>query len=298
MTDPAADPILDVAFFAVGSCRGLERLTHRGGRWRTVRFPALAVLLRHATRGWVLYDTGYAGRYFDVLRRWPYRLLGPLLGARLSPEEALTAQLMARRGVRTENVRTLVVSHFHLDHIAGLRDFPAAEIFCTQTALGSVGELGGGWQAARQVFHPDLLPTDFAGRVRPLSDRDAGPAEGFAKVWDLFGDGSLRAVSLPGHAAGQVGLRFRCRSTEYFLVADACWHEAALHERPSTLSWAERLFSHDSVAGASTRSRLQTFVLERPSVQVVPSHCPCAVTRHVARPTEKNDPPGDCHVAP
>ena len=277
---PASLP--DVAFFAVGSCRGPERLASRGASWRAARFPALAVLGQHATRGWFLYDTGYAPRYFEVLRRWPYRLLGPALGARLRPGEGLAEQALARLGVAPEAVRTVVVSHFHLDHLAGLRDFPAADIVCTEAALASVRGLRGGWRAARQVFHPDLLPEDFAARVRPLSDRDAGPAEGFTRTWDLFGDSTLRVVALPGHAVGQAGLRFRCRGAEYFLIADACWHTAALDEPDARPGWAERLFSAEPEAGAATRRALRSFVRAHPAVHILPSHCPRTVARHVA----------------
>lgn len=155
-TDP--DLIRDAAFFAVGSCRGPERMARRRGSWHVVRFPVLAVLLRHATCGVVLFDTGYAPRYFDVLRRWPYWPLGSLLGARLSAPEALPAQMLARCDVRPGDVQTLIVSHFHLDHIAGLRDFPAAGIVCSQAALASIDGLRVGLRAAHQVFHPGLLP--------------------------------------------------------------------------------------------------------------------------------------------
>lgn len=283
MISPTIDLILDAAFFAVGSCRGPERMARRQGPWRVVRFPALAVMLRHATRGVILFDTGYAPRYFDVLRRWPYRLLGPGLGARLSATEALPAQMLARNGVRPGDVQTLIVSHFHLDHIAGLRDFPRAEIVCSQAALTSVQSLReGGWRAASRAYHPGMLPEDFAARVRPLPDLAAQPAEGFAHTWDVFGDGSARAVSLPGHAAGQLGLRFRCRGEEFFLVADACWHEAGLREHEGPHPLAERLFWEDPVEGKRTRRLLETFASVRPEVRLIPSHCPRAVARHAA----------------
>ena len=279
MISPPTDLILDAAFFAVGSCRGPERMARRQGSWRPVRFPALAVMLRHATRGVVLFDTGYAPRYFDVLRRWPYRLLGPALGARLSVDEELPAQMRARCGVRPGDVRTVIVSHFHLDHIAGLRDFAAAEIVGTQTALASIQGLRGGWRGALRIFHPDLLPTDFAARVRPLRDGDARPAEGFARTWDVFADGSVQAVDLPGHAPGQIGLRFRCGGEEFFLVADACWHESGLGEHDGPHPLAEWLCWDDPRTGRKTRRLLETFVRERPHVRVVPSHCPRAVAR-------------------
>lgn len=283
MITPTPNPILAAAFFAVGSCRGPERMARRQGPWRPVRFPALAVLLRHATRGLILFDTGYAPRYFDVLRRWPYWLLGPGLGARLSAAETLPAQMLARCGVRPNEVQTLIVSHFHLDHFAGLRDFPSAEIVCAQAALASIQDLRtGGWKAAKHAYHPALLPADFAARVRPLPDGDSCPAEGFARTWDMFGDGSLRAVSLPGHAAGQIGLRFRCRDEEFFLVADACWHEAGLSEHDGPHSLAERLFWEDSAEGKETRRLLETFARHQSEVHLILSHCPRAVPRHVA----------------
>ncbi len=282
MIAPMADLIFDAEFFAVGSCRGPERMARRQGPWRSVRFPALAVMLRHATRGIVLFDTGYAPRYFDVLSRWPYWLLGPGLGARLSAEEALPAQMLARCGVRPSDVQTLIVSHFHLDHVAGLRDFPAAEIVCTQAALASIQNLSnGGWQAAKRAYHPGLLPTDFAARVRPLPDRNARPAESFAHTWDVFGDGSVRAVSLPGHAMGQIGLRFRCRDEEFFLLADACWHEAGLREHEGPHPLVEWLFWDDPAEGRKTRRLLEAFARDRPDVHLIPSHCPRAVGRHL-----------------
>lgn len=283
MTISTNDFILDAAFFAVGSCRGPERMARRQGGWRAVRFPALAVRLRHATRGAVLFDTGYAPRYFSVLRRWPYWLLGPGLGARLSAEEVLPGQLLARGGVRPGDVQTVIVSHFHLDHIAGLRDFPAAEIVCAPAALASIqGLSGGGWRAAAHAYHPGLLPVDFAARVRSLRASDARPAEGFTQTWDVFGDGSVRAVSLPGHAAGQIGLRFRCRGAEFFLVADACWHEAGLGEHEGPHPLAERWFWEDPVEGRKTRRLLAAFARERPEVRLIPSHCPRAVPRQIA----------------
>ena len=40
---------------------------------------------------------------------------------------------------------------------------------------------------------------------------------------DLFGDGLLHLVCLPGHARGQIGLLIKLASRYLMLLADACW---------------------------------------------------------------------------
>ena len=289
MMKPATDLIREARFFAVGSCRGPERLARCGGSWRPMRFPSLAVMLRHETRGTILFDTGYAPKYFEVLQRWPYRLLTPLLDARLTENESLSTQMCIQCKIMPTDVSSVIISHFHLDHIAGLKDFSAAELICEREALDSIRALKGGWRSLKRVFHPDLLPTDFAARIRTLNDADSNPAHGFANTWDIFGDGSLHAVSLPGHAAGQIGLRFGCGDEQFFLVADACWHEASLREEGGMHPLAELLAWHHPMSGRHTLAALRAFSRAHPRVQLVPSHCPQSVARLVQRRSFNDD---------
>ena len=69
--DPAFDSfrLLDT-----GYCLASEHHIIRGGRRRQVACHALVALLRHPTRGWVLFDTGYAPRLLDATRGWPFRM--------------------------------------------------------------------------------------------------------------------------------------------------------------------------------------------------------------------------------
>lgn len=46
----------------------------------------------------------------------------------------------------------------------------------------------------------------------------------FEQGYDLFSDGSVFAIALPGHAKGQYGVVFQDQNNEtVFLCADACW---------------------------------------------------------------------------
>ena len=48
----------------VGHCQQNERMACRAAAWRRSDFPALVALLRHPDAGVMLFDTGYAARFF------------------------------------------------------------------------------------------------------------------------------------------------------------------------------------------------------------------------------------------
>lgn len=97
----------------------------RGASWRATAFPSLCGWIVHPERGDVLYDTGYAPPFFAATRPFPERLYRMLLPVTLAPGESLAAQLR-RGGADPARVGTVLISHFHGDHVSGLADFPHA----------------------------------------------------------------------------------------------------------------------------------------------------------------------------
>ncbi len=263
---------LRVHFWQVGFCRGPGEIAARGTGWRRQRFPALATALRHPTHGWTLFDTGYDERYFEVTQNWSHRAMGWVLPAELPAEERLEVQ-MAAAGLRPADVRRVIVSHFHLDHIAGLHRFPDVGIVYAEAAWQAVRGLSG-LSAARAAFHPDLVNRgQLENRGRPLRTEDAEPWGEFSETWDLFGDDSLRLVSLPGHAPGQIGAAFRREpdGRRVFLIADAAWTQENLRDRPPHP--LANFLIYDRVAFADTIRRLRFFAAANPDALLVPSHC-------------------------
>ena len=265
-------PFLTAHFWKVGSCRGPGEIAARGSGWRAQDFPSLAVALRHPAHGWTMYDAGYDPRYFEALRDWAYRPMRWLLPVKLPAEERLVRQ-MAAVGLRPEDFRRVVVSHFHLDHVAGLHLFPHAEWVYTAKAWEAVKPLAG-WRAARAIYHPVTVDrTRLEAQGRALRDAEAESWEDFARTWDLFGDGSLRLVALPGHAPGQLGAVFRREpdGEQIFLVSDAAWTHANLAGHPP--GGLARFLMDDPAAFHDTLRRLRTFAQTHPATRLVPSHC-------------------------
>ena len=266
--------ITEWQLFEAGHCRHPEIAVRRDGRLTPCAFPSLAAALHHRTQGWLLFDTGYASHFLQATTPFPerlYRWTTPVHGA---CEQALVGQLEAR-GITPARVGHIVLSHLHGDHVAGVADFPQAQVYCDRAA----------WQhhqgcnrvqATANGYLPALLAS-AAPRLRHFQQLPAAttvPAElaGFAPPHDLFGDGSVLLVPLPGHAAGHTGLWFDDGNGPVFLIADATWSSDALEKGvlPPALVTA---WLGDGPAYRDTFARLHALGRQHPHVRLVPSHC-------------------------
>lgn len=252
----------------------------RGGNLSSIEFPALVVLMHHPSLGYILYDTGYSRHFWEATRTIPeclYRMVTP---PSLPPEEELIHQL-EQRGISPEQIGRIIISHFHADHVAGLRDFPKARFIATKEEYH---EMRGKGRLARLrgAFLTTLLPDDFDARVSYVEDQpllDPGLA-GFPEAYDVVGDGSLLGISLPGHARSQLGLVFTdAQGRRIFLIGDACWKLEALEGRRFPSPVTKLLFA-DYRRYKETFSRLADLHHADRSLVIIPSHCTAAWERH------------------
>lgn len=279
MNTANVSPWVRVVALAAGECLNLQALTQRGGRWRVQTYPAGFALILHPGRGPVLFDTGYAPRVKTLMRRWPGALYGLVTPVRIEAQETAAAWV-ARLGWAPADIREVIVSHLHADHVGGLRDFPNAKFVLDAGAYTALQPLRG-VRAVRRAFLPQLLPDDFVGRIQPLSFQAAPPGlEPLTEAADVFGDGSVLAVRVPGHAPGMIALIARSSPQATWtgngtgltlLAADAAWSVRGLREGMGVHPLARAAF-WDVKQEAQSAARLREWLALHPRTQVIVSH--------------------------
>lgn len=273
---------IELTLLTAGYCRGPERIVRRGGGWRPVAFPSLVGVIRHPDAGVILYDTGYAPRFFTETARMPASVYARLTPARCAAGDTAAAQLR-QTGIDPRDVSLILISHFHADHVSGLRDFPAARFLYFRSALDPRWGGRGSLRALRHGFLPGLLPADFAARSELADDRPAAAlpleAPGLGPGLDVLGDGSLLGIDLSGHAPGQLGVLVRpAGGSAVLLAGDACWSGRAIThgELPHPLA---RLVTGDWPRYRQVITALRAIRAAGDQVLIVPSHCADSIAR-------------------
>ena len=179
-------------------------------------------LIRHGDQ-YMLWDSGIPGGIVGHPARTPE--LTATLDSRIVDQ-------LARLGVRPEQISILGISHYHFDHTGQAGDFPQARLI-----------MGAGDLAALRGDTPGL-PRDS---LRHWLQEGGSVTEARGDV-DVFEDGSVVMLSLPGHTPGHYGLLVRLASGPVLLSGDT-WHFAEQVERhgvpPFNTNRAESLASMD-----------------------------------------------------
>jgi glyoxylase-like metal-dependent hydrolase (beta-lactamase superfamily II) len=265
----------DAKLLSAGFCLHPEFMAIRGGGWRPCRFPAGFAYFHHRRYGAILFDTGYSDHFRAETKRFPGTLYAKLMPPRFDGADRACAQL-CRLGIEPSDVRTIIVSHFHADHIAGLRDFPRARIVCARAGYRAI-RAARGLSGLMHGLLPGLMPGDSEERTDYVDDlplMNLPPAlAAFGQGRDLFGDGSVVAVDLPGHSVGQIGLYVPdSPAGGLFMVSDAAWSLDAITQLRPPPRLVTALLGH-SESYLATLSKLHHLHCTHPDLLIRPAHC-------------------------
>ena len=163
-------------------------------------------LVRHGDR-YLVWDTGQ-----------------PADGSARAPKVSLVDQL-AQGGVDPADVEFVGISHYHNDHTGQLGSLPGATLLIGQ----------GDWDSVRPEDPPVGVPReDYDRRRAPFAHWTSGGGQVQALTrpqHDVFGDGSVVMLSLPGHTPGHHGLLVRLEGMGNVLLTGDVTH---FHENYAT----------------------------------------------------------------
>jgi glyoxylase-like metal-dependent hydrolase (beta-lactamase superfamily II) len=220
--------------------------------FRLVDFPVRYGVAVHPSQGIVLIDTGYTRELFEAkgAALAAYRLvLRPRLDPALDPSAVL-----ASLGAGEDDVRHIVVTHLHADHVSGLARFPRARIHASRASHTW-------WKAAPRLS--DMSHAMFRKLLPPLSERvtsafeDAPvrPLPWGGGAHDILGDGSLLTLDLPGHMLGHAGVVFPKRDVPIFYAVDTAWTRAG-YRGPVVPPYPLRSIIHDMAGYHASNARV------------------------------------------
>lgn len=116
---------------------------------------------------------------------------------------------MRRAGLAPENVRTVVMTHLHSDHMGGMGHFPQADFLVSERART-------GHQGALMC----RIPSGLRLRAATLETRAAGV---FAASHSITADGAISIVPTPGHATGHQSVLVAADGASVCLAGDAAF---------------------------------------------------------------------------
>jgi N-acyl homoserine lactone hydrolase len=193
----------------------------------------------------------------------------PFARFEVAPADEIGPQLR-QLGIAPADVRVVVLTHLHGDHMDGVGHFAGKDILVNEGEYRYIRSLQGRFNSAvgGQVWPAGFAPKTFAFQPEAL-----GP---FARSYALTAAGDVLAVPTPGHTPGHSSIIVRKDGVSYFLAGDTSYSQTQL--------LAGRVDGVSPNAGQARRTMgaILRYAAEHPTVYL-PSHDPESAARLAAR---------------
>jgi glyoxylase-like metal-dependent hydrolase (beta-lactamase superfamily II) len=189
---------LDCGTMHIGDMSMMSDAGHYKGRSYDIVISCY--LVKHDDT-WMLWDTGFARSF----------LAGVKQGALEMNLSTTIDKQIKELGLQPSDIRYVALSHAHFDHAGQTNDFPAATLVLQKAERAVLNDEKA---ASEHFIQPELLEKHLAsGRIQEI-DGDH----------DFFGDGTVRAIALPGHTPGHMALQVTLPRSGVVILSGDQWH--------------------------------------------------------------------------
>jgi glyoxylase-like metal-dependent hydrolase (beta-lactamase superfamily II) len=259
----SAPPDVGFAIIKTSQVAVVEALLVPGGSvTKQVNSNFSAFLIKHGN-DYLLFDTGMGkqidSQYQQGMPLWwrPFfKYEKPVISAREQLDKAGIPPL-----------KRVILSHSHWDHAGGVLDFPEARVGVAAAEIARIHNPstgpGGTWES--QISAATIAWETLAFQSVPF--------KGYLESLDVFQDGKVVLVPMPGHTPGSVGLFVTADSgTVYFFIGDVAWTQAALKQGKPKFWVAGKLVDGDAQQTQSCLEKVQALMQAEPGLVVIPAH--------------------------
>ena len=219
-----------------------------------------------------LVDSCYLLRHGDDYLLWDTGLPAVLKGAQLSDTEPMSPTLsktiieqLKVLKVDINQIKTVAISHYHFDHIGQLPDFTHAKLL--------IGK--GDWDA---VTAENPAPNVSREPFRSWIEGDAANVEAVAGDKDIFDDGSVIMLAMPGHTPGHSSLLVKLENRGPLLLTGDLAHFTANYNNDGV-----PVFNTDRADTLASLHRFKRLAKNRQATVVI-QHEPADVSKLPAFP--------------
>jgi N-acyl homoserine lactone hydrolase len=232
--------------------------------------PTYAWAIEHP-EGVIVVDTG-AAAHLKSLPRWhPYFQLSVRFD--IEPEQEVGPQLRDR-GIGARDVKTVVLTHMHIDHDGGVAHFPHSRIVVSGDELARTSGIRG----AILGYLPNRWPKWFDPQPLAWQPMPYGP---FMRSAPLTATGDVVAVPTPGHTPSHLSVIVRNADAQIMFAGDASYLDSTM------LNGRVDSVSENETEATATLAAIRTLCGERPTVYL-PTHDPGSAER---LKTQRTTPP-------
>lgn len=196
----------DIFVYNTGYCLNDIKNALPSQKSKKIEFNSKIIYIKNSKLKNVLIDTGYS-KYINKLNNIKIKIHNLITPIKLNEFDFSKLK-----------PNFIILSHFHIDHIAGLLNYKDIPIICSKEAYYNCLNAKG-IKKLKTGFIKELLPKDFDKRVLFIENfkKDKSFCD-FDKVYEYEG---FKFINLNGHAKGQYGVLYK----DLFYVADSYWHK-------------------------------------------------------------------------
>lgn len=250
--------------FTSGSLGGFPKAALQIGAQGNIDWAPVGFYVITHPKGNIIFDTGNNDKTITDAEGW----WGPLakgFGLKMTKDDAIPAQL-AKIGLKTDDIKYVVVGHMHLDHGGNISQFPNA------TLVVQNDELKAAWwpDVGYSIYY---IPGDFEATKKMNIIRLEGDL-------DMFGDGSFRLFRAPGHTPGSQFAVVRLKNTgPVILTSDTVYLQENLDKNlippiPGTWSPKGMYEGYQHIRQIRDTEGAQLFMAHDPELFKAAKHAP------------------------
>lgn len=166
-------------------------------------------IVKHATKGTLLWDTGIP----KVIKTMPEGLSVP--GFHLTLQKTIQDQL-SEIELSEADIDYVSISHSHFDHAGNLNDFAGSKWIVHENEYAHM--FSDAMRAQQQTFSA-YNKMETAEKIT------------FSEDYDVFGDGSVMILSMPGHTPGHTVLLVNLKNAGPVLLTGDLYHLSEARKR-------------------------------------------------------------------